>query len=102
MFGPVEYVVVRTLCGIEGSTSGDDVVLHLDAKAVSTILMAGSGTGEVGETGRWADKAVEEVSLFVDGEDPWWTACCQVAEATVSLDRVAEAALSGPVRFRLA
>lgn len=102
MFGLPEYLLVQALCGPVGATTrADRVVLEIDGEMLSRLIEAGAHSGDVAETGSWADSVVEELALVLDGPDPWWRACCLCADAAGRLDDVASQALYGPVVFDL-
>lgn len=104
MFGLPDLLAVKNVCQIPGYQVSEDgrVQLTLDAVAVSMLLEAGSGrVGSIGESGTWADEAARELALYLGGDDPWWEACANIADAGLRLDAIAELALEGPVEFNL-
>jgi hypothetical protein len=104
VFGLPDLLAVKNVCQLDSYhvTDGRVVMLTLDAVAISRLLEAGSGLkGSTGESGVWADAAARELALYIDGEDPWWEACSNIAEAGLRLDEVANQALTGPVAFEV-
>ena len=102
MFGLPEYLLVTSLSGLpQAHGVARRVEVQLDGTALARLLEVGAQTGELAEVGAWADKAVEELSLLLEGADPWWRACCACAEAASRLDEIAAQALHGPVLFDL-